>query len=103
MRLHKAGKVVNRKGLHDGYSVGTFALGGGELYRWMNDNPDLRMLPVEQSNDPAAIRANARMTSVNTAMSIDLLGQVVAESIGGRQYSGTGGQEDFVMGAHESP
>ncbi len=103
MRLHQAGKVVNRKGLHDGISVGTFALGGAELYRWMNDNPVLSMLPVERSNDPAAIRANAKMTSVNTAMSIDLLGQVVAESIGGRQYSGTGGQEDFVMGAHECP
>jgi len=103
MRLHQAGKVVNRKGLHDGYSVGTFALGSAELYRWMDANPILRMLPVERSNDPAAIRANRKMTSVNTAMSIDLLGQVVAESIGGRQYSGTGGQEDFVMGAQECP
>jgi acyl-CoA hydrolase len=103
MRLHQAGKVVNRKGLYDGYSVGTFALGSAELYRWMDANPILRMLPVERSNDPATIRANQKMSSVNTAMSIDLLGQVVAESIGGHQYSGTGGQEDFVMGAHECP
>ena len=103
MRLHQAGKVVNRKGLHDGLSVGTFALGSAALYAWMNDNAILRMLPVERSNDPAVIRANAKMTSVNTAMSIDLLGQIVAESIDGRQHSGTGGHEDFVMGAHECP
>jgi acyl-CoA hydrolase len=103
MKLHEAGKVANRKGVHDGVSVGTFALGSRALYRWLDRNPAVRMLPVERSNDPAIIRANRRMTSVNTALSVDLQGQIVAEAIGGRQYSGTGGQEDFVMGAHECP
>jgi acyl-CoA hydrolase len=103
MLLHEAGKVTNRKGVHDGFSVATFALGSEALYRWMDGNPLLRMLPVEQTNDTAVIRANRRMMSVNSALAIDLLGQVVAESIGGRQHSGTGGHEDFVMGAHECP
>ncbi len=103
MLLHEAGKVSNRKGMHDGLSVATFALGGAALYRWMDGNAELCMLPVEYSNEPATIRANRRMTSVNTALSVDLHGQVVAESIDGRQYSGTGGHEDFVMGAHECP
>lgn len=103
MHLHEAGKVSNRKGVHDGLSIATFALGSADLYRWMDGNPALCMLPVEQSNEPATIRANRRMTSVNTAMAVDLLGQVVAESLGGRQYSGTGGHEDFVMGAQECP
>lgn len=103
MLLHEAGKVSNRKGLYDGLSIATFALGSQELYRWMDGNKDLCMLPVEQSNDPGVIRANRKMTAVNTGLAIDLYGQIVAEALGGTQYSGTGGHEDFVMGAHECP
>jgi acyl-CoA hydrolase len=102
MRLHQAGKVTNRKGVYDGLSVGTFAAGSRALYDWMDDNKTVRMLPVAQVNDPAIIRRNRRMTSINGALAIDLAGQVMADTIGARQYSGVGGHELFVIGAHDS-
>ena len=97
--LHRAGKVTNRKGIFDGFSVATFALGSRELYRWLDGNDEVRFLPVELVNDPARISRNRRMVSINGALSIDLLGQVVADRIGRRQHSGIGGHEDFVTGA----
>jgi acyl-CoA hydrolase len=104
MALQRSGKVTNgRKGLHDGYSVATFALGGAELYGWLDGNPDVRMLPVSAVNDPALLRRLRRFVSINGALAIDLLGQVAADYIGGRQYSGVGGAESFVMGASEAP
>lgn len=102
MHLHQAGKVTNRKGIHDGFSVATFAAGSKELYRWMHRNPEVRMLPVSQINDPAIIRRNRKMVSINGAIAVDLSGQVMADAIGTRQYSGVGGHELFVVGAHES-
>ena len=102
MRLHQAGKVTNHKGVYDGFSVCTFAAGSLELYRWMHRNPEVRMLPVMQVNDPAIIRRNRRMVSINGALAVDLSGQVMADAIGPRQYSGVGGHELFVMGAHSS-
>jgi acyl-CoA hydrolase len=102
MRLHKAGKVSNHKGVHDGFSVCTFAAGSRALYEWMDRNPEVRMLPVMQVNDPAVIRRNRKMVSINGAIAIDVAGQVTAEAIGARQYSGVGGHELFVMGAHDS-
>jgi len=62
----------------------------------------VRMLPVMQVNDPAVIRQNRRMVSINGAIAIDLNGQVMADTIGPRQYSGVGGHELFVVGAHDS-
>jgi acyl-CoA hydrolase len=103
MHLHRAGKVTNRKGIYDGFSIGTFAAGSRALYDWMHDNPEVRLLPVAQVNDPAIIRQNRRMTSINGALAIDVAGQVMADSIGPRQYSGVGGHELFVMGAHACP
>jgi acyl-CoA hydrolase len=103
MRLHQAGKVTNHKGVYDGFSVCTFAAGSRELYQWMDRNPEVRMLPVLQVNDPAVIRRNRSMVSINGALAVDLAGQVTAEAIGPRQYSGVGGHELFVMGAHDSP
>jgi acyl-CoA hydrolase len=104
MALHRAGKVTNRdKGLYDGVTVATFALGGADLYAWLDGNPDVRMLPVSATNDPALIRRLRRFVSVNGALSIDLRGQVAADHIGGRQYSGVGGAEAFVVGASEAP
>lgn len=103
MDLHRAGKVTNRKGIHDGFSVATFAAGSRALYRWMHRNPEVRMLPVSQVNDPAIIRRNRRMVSVNGALAVDLSGQVMADTIGVQQYSGVGGHELFVAGAHDSP
>lgn len=99
MRLHEAGKVSNRKGLHDGYSVTTFALGSAELYRWLDRNPRVRFLPVELVNTPDVIARNRRFVSINGALAVDLSGQVVADTVGRRQYSGIGGHEDFVAGA----
>lgn len=103
MHLHRAGKITNNKGIYDGFSVATFAAGSAELYRWMDRNPEVRMLPVAQVNDPAIIRRNRSMVSINGALAIDLSGQVMADTVGARQYSGVGGHELFVIGAHDSP
>jgi len=102
MRLHRAGKVTNHKGIFDGFSIATFGAGSTELYRWLHRNPEVRMLPVMQVNDPSIIRQNRRMVSINGAIGVDLTGQVMADSIGPRQYSGVGGHELFVIGAHDA-
>ncbi len=103
MALHRAGKVTNRKGLYDGVSVATFALGGAALYRWLADEPAVRMLPVGATNEPSLLRGLRDFVSVNGCLAIDLFGQVAADHVGGRQYSGVGGGESFVMGASEAP
>ncbi len=102
MHLHQAGKVGNHKGVYDGFSVATFAAGSKALYRWMDRNPEVRMLPVAQVNDPAIVRRNRKMVSINGALALDLSGQVMADTLGARQYSGVGGHELFVIGAHDS-
>jgi acyl-CoA hydrolase len=100
MRLHRAGKISNaRKGQYDGVSVTTFAFGSAELYAWLDDNSDVAFLPVEIVNAPEVIGANRDMISINGALAIDILGQVVADTIDGKQFSGIGGAEDFVAGA----
>ncbi len=96
MRLHQAGKVTNRKGSYDGVSLATFALGTRELYDWLHENHDVAFLPVELVNSPEAVARNRMSVTINGAMSIDVSGQVVADTIDGRQYSGIGGHEDFV-------
>ncbi|HTU38757.1 MAG TPA: acetyl-CoA hydrolase/transferase C-terminal domain-containing protein [Acidimicrobiales bacterium] len=100
MRLHQAGKVTNdAKGVFDGVSVTTFALGTPELYQWLDGNAGVAFVPVETVNDPTVISRNANLVSINGALSVDLYGQVVADNIEGRQISGVGGHEDFVAGA----
>ena len=100
MRLHQAGKVTNdAKGIFEGVSVTTFALGTSDLYRWLDDNAEVAFLPVEVVNDPSVIGANRKLVSINGAICLDLYGQVVADSIDGKQISGVGGHEDFVAGA----
>jgi acyl-CoA hydrolase len=100
MRLHQAGKVSNdAKGVFDGVSVTTFALGATELYEWLDDNDEVAFLPVETVNDPTVIAGNANLVSINGALAVDLYGQVVADTVEGRQVSGVGGHEDFVAGA----
>ncbi len=104
MQLHLAGKVTNSdKGIFDGVSVTTFALGAAELYRWLNENEHVAFLDVAVVNDPTTISRNANLVSINGALSVDLYGQVVADSIDGRQISGVGGHEDFVAGAELRP
>lgn len=102
MHLHEAGKVTNHKGVFDGFSVATFCAGSRALYDWVHRNPEVRMLPVMYVNDPAIIRRNRSMVSINGALAVDLSAQVMADTIGTRQYSGVGGHELFVIGAHDS-
>ena len=100
MHLHQAGKVTNAvKGVFDGVSVTTFSLGTSDLYSWLDDNAEVAFLPVETVNDPDVIGRNRKLVSINGALCLDLYGQVVADSIDGKQISGVGGHEDFVSGA----
>jgi acyl-CoA hydrolase len=91
--------VSNRKGIHDGVSIATFAMGSRALYDWLDGNEAVRFLPVGEVNDPSLIARNRRLISINGALSVDLVGQVVADRIGTREHSGIGGHEDFVTGA----
>lgn len=99
MYLHQAGKVTNRKGEFDGVSVSTFSAGTAELYDWLDGNDEVAFLPVEVVNSPEVIARNRRMVSINAALSVDIQGQVVADTIDGGQFSGIGGHEDFVAGS----
>ena len=103
MALMKAGVISNsRKSFCPGRTVFTNALGTAELYRFMDRNPSLEAHPTAWLNDPRNIAKNDGMISVNGALCVDLTGQVCAESIGFRQFSGTGGQLDYVRGARWS-
>ena len=98
--LMACGAVNNsRKMFYRGRSIAAFTWGTQELYEYINDNPMVELLPVHYVNDPFNIAKNDNMVSVNTAVEIDLTGQICSESIGGRQYSGTGGAWDFAYGA----
>lgn len=97
MKLHQAGKVTNRhKGEFVGYSISTFAAGTQELNEWLDNNRDVRFLPVSVVNSPHVIAQNRNMVTINGALAVDLFGQVVADTIDGVQYSGIGGHEDFA-------
>lgn len=98
MQLHRAGKVTNKKGVYDGVSVATFAAGSRELYDWLHENHEVAFLPVELVNAPEVIARNERIVTINAALSVDIHGQVIADTINGVQYSGIGGHEDFVAG-----
>jgi acyl-CoA hydrolase len=80
----------------------SFLFGSPELYEWVDRNPRLRMTRTETTNDPVRIAAHAKMISINTALQVDLRDQAGASHIGGRLYSGFGGQPDFVEGALHS-
>ena len=91
------------KKVHPGKLVATFLMGTRRLYDFVDDNPLVVMLGAEYVNDTAVIRRNPKVTAINSAIEVDLTGQVVADSIGTRQYSGVGGQMDFIRGASLSP
>jgi acyl-CoA hydrolase len=99
MRLERAGKVTNRKERYPGLSIATFALGSRELYAWLHEREGVAFLPVELVNDPGAIGAQRAMRSLNGALAVDLFGQIVADTLAHRQYSGVGGHEDFTAGS----
>src|SRR5690606_14909129 len=82
-----------------GKIVGTFALGTEQLYDFMNDNPGLALPEVDYTNDQAIMRQHPRTTAINSAIEVDLTGQVCADSIGEYMYSGVGGQMAFMRGA----
>jgi acyl-CoA hydrolase len=103
MELAEAGVITNRrKALGRDKFMATFAMGSRKLYDWMHDNPSIELRRGSWVNDPAVIRQNSRMVSINTALMVDLTGQVASESIGPTQYSGTGGQTDTAVGAKEA-
>jgi acyl-CoA hydrolase len=93
--------VINnrRKTIHPNKSVTSFALGTRRLYDYVNDNPAFAFLDIDYVNDPHVIRRNPKVIAINSAIEVDLTGQVCADSIGNYQYSGIGGQMDFMRGA----
>ncbi len=98
--LVECGAVTGaRKEINRGKIVTAFLMGSKRLYSFVNDNPMIEMRPVDYTNDTSVIRRFRRMVAVNSAISIDLTGQVSADSIGTRFYSGVGGQMDFMRGA----
>jgi itaconate CoA-transferase len=96
--------VINgrRKNRHPRKHVFTNALGDRELYEFIHDNPSMESHPVSYTNDPAVIAANDNMISINSTLEVDLLGQCNSEYLGGFEFSGTGGQLDYVRGAFNS-
>lgn len=93
----------SRKRLNPGVTVSAFVLGTQRLYRFLDGNPAVELHPVSYTNDVAVISAQDQMSAINSALSVDLTGQVSADSIGARFYSGIGGQVDFIRGAARSP
>jgi acyl-CoA hydrolase len=93
--------VINNKykNIHPNKTVSSFALGSKKLYDYINDNPAFAFLDVDYVNDPHVIRRNDKMISINSAIEIDITGQACADSIGTYQFSGVGGQMDFMRGA----
>ena len=93
--------VINgsRKSLHRDKIVTSFCMGSRELYDFVNDNPQVELYPTEYVNDSQVISRNDRMTAINSALEIDLSGQICADSIGHKVYSGIGGYVDFMLGA----
>lgn len=96
--------VVNgrRKTLHPGRVVASFSMGSRKLYDFIHRNPIFEFHPVDYTNDPFVISRNERMVSINSALEVDLTGQVCSDSIGASPYSGIGGQVDFIRGAARS-
>ena len=101
--LVEAGVLTNAaKTLHEGKILAGFILGSKRLYDWVHDNPIIEMRRTEYVNDPFVVAQNEKMVAINSAIEVDLTGQVCADSIGPKLYSGVGGQLDFIYGASRS-
>lgn len=101
--LMEAGVVTNdRKSLHRGKAICAFCWGDESFNRFIDYNPSIQVMPVSYTNNPNTIMANDNMVSVNSALQIDLTGQICSESLGFSQFSGTGGATDYAYGAFHS-
>jgi 4-hydroxybutyrate CoA-transferase len=96
--------IINgsKKTLHPNKIVSTFIMGTKDLYKWVDDNPIVEMHPEHYVNDPWVIAKNYKVVSINSALQVDVLGQVAADTLGPKQFSGVGGQVDFIRGAKRS-
>jgi acyl-CoA hydrolase len=92
----------SKKSIHRGKVICTFALGSDKLYSFLDNNPLFEFHPVDYTNDPFIVSQNFRMVAINSAIEVDLTGQVCSDSIGTQIYSGFGGQLDFIRGAAHS-
>ncbi len=98
--LVEKGVITGRKKtIHPGKIIVTFLMGSRAFYDWVDDNPMIEMHPVDYTNKLQVIARNKKMIAVNSALEVDLLGQVCADTLGPKQYAGVGGQLDFVRGA----
>jgi acyl-CoA hydrolase len=98
--LVEKGVINNKfKRKHKGKIVSSFILGSRKLYDFVDDNPSIAMLGIDYTNDTAVIRQNPKVTAINSAIEVDITGQVCSDSIGTYHFSGVGGQMDFVRGA----
>lgn len=103
IELVEAGVLTSaRKSLHPGKILAGFIIGSHRLYEWADDNPMIELHPTEYVNDPFVIAQNDRQVAINSAIEVDLTGQICADSIGPKFYSGVGGQLDFIYGASRS-
>ena len=102
--LIEAGVVNNsKKQFHPGKILATFCIGTRRLYDYVNNNPMFEFLPVDYNSSPINIAKNEKMVAINTALQVDITGQVCADSLGYQIYSGIGGQADFMRGAALAP
>jgi acyl-CoA hydrolase len=98
--LCEKGVITNKyKAIHPNKTVTGFALGSRKLYQYVHDNPAFAFLDIDYVNDPSVIKRNPKVVAINSAIEVDLTGQVCADSIGTIQFSGIGGQMDFMRGA----
>lgn len=103
MKLVQDGVITcRRKNYYPDKIVLTFAMGSSKFYKWLDNNPMVEALPVDITNNPFVIAKNDNMVAINSAISVDLLGQVASDTLGATQFSGVGGQVDFVRGATNS-
>jgi 4-hydroxybutyrate CoA-transferase len=101
--LHEAGVITNAsKVVHPGRTITSFVAGSRRLFDFVDDNPQVEFHPCDRTNDVAIVRKNPRVTAINSALEIDLTGQICADSIGHAIYSGIGGQMDFMHAAARS-
>jgi 4-hydroxybutyrate CoA-transferase len=101
--LVEKGVITGRKKtIHKGKIIVNFLMGTRSFYDWADDNPNIEMRTVDYTNNPYTIAQNKNMIAINSALEVDLLGQVCADTMGPKQFSGVGGQLDFVRGARLS-